>query len=84
MSDFQISDFEIGMSFATETGRYRVTDKGQRTLVVIRIDLVKTNLDPLDEAAAEAAGWFNGPPYAVSEIVFDEDDILSITCILSA
>jgi len=24
---------------------------------------------------AEADGWFNGPPYAVAESVFDEDDL---------
>jgi hypothetical protein len=28
----------------------------------------------LSRAEAEADGWFNGPPYAVSESVFDEDD----------
>jgi hypothetical protein len=25
-------------------------------------------------AEAEAQGWLNGPPYAVAESVFDEDD----------
>jgi hypothetical protein len=29
----------------------------------------------LDRAEAEAKGWFNGPPYAVAELVFDENDI---------
>jgi hypothetical protein len=30
---------------------------------------------PLTKEEAEADGWFNGPPYAVAEMVFDEDDM---------
>lgn len=26
-------------------------------------------------AEAEADGWFSGPPYAIAESVFDEDDM---------
>lgn len=29
----------------------------------------------LSRAEAEAEGWFNGPPYAVAESVFDEYDM---------
>jgi hypothetical protein len=29
----------------------------------------------LSRDEAEAEGWFNGPPYAVAESVFDEYDI---------
>jgi hypothetical protein len=29
----------------------------------------------LSRAEAEAEGWFNGPPYAVAESVFDEYDL---------
>ena len=29
----------------------------------------------LNRAEAEAKGWFNGPPYAVAESVFDENDM---------
>ncbi len=29
----------------------------------------------LSGAEAEAQGWFAGPPYAVAETVFDEDDL---------
>jgi hypothetical protein len=29
----------------------------------------------LTKEEAEADGWFNGPPYAAAEMVFDEDDM---------
>jgi hypothetical protein len=29
----------------------------------------------LSRSEAESAGWFNGPPYAVAEFVFDEYDL---------
>jgi len=57
------SDFYIGCEFLTETGRYRCTDVGKRTIVAIRLDL---DHDP---------SWYNGPPYGVVELVFDEDAI---------
>jgi hypothetical protein len=28
----------------------------------------------LTQARAEAEGWFNGPPYALAKVVFDEND----------
>jgi hypothetical protein len=55
------SDFEIGCEFATETGRWRCTDVGKRTIAAIK-------LYHDDDLA-----WYNGPPYAVAEHVFDED-----------
>jgi len=57
------SDFKIGTEFLTETGRWRCTDVGSRTIAAIRLDL---DHDP---------AWYNGPPYAVVEHVFDEDGI---------
>jgi hypothetical protein len=57
------SDFEIGMEFMTGAGRWRCTDIGSRTIVAIRLDL---DHDP---------SWYNGPPYAVVESVFDEDGL---------
>jgi hypothetical protein len=56
------------------------TDVGTRTVVAIRIDRVEVGCDvperrrALSRAAAEAEGWFDGPPFAVAESVFDEDD----------
>lgn len=57
------SDFYIGCEFFTETGRYRCTDVGTRTIAAIRLDL---DHDP---------SWYNGPPYGVSEVIFDEYEI---------
>lgn len=59
------SDFKIDDEFYTETGRWRVTDIGTRTLVVIKLD-------------KEDTSWYNGPPYAVPETVFDEYDMEAI------
>jgi len=61
--DVRHSDFRIGIEFLTATGRWRCTDVGARTIAAIRLDL---DHDP---------EWYNGPPYAVVEHVFDEDGI---------
>jgi hypothetical protein len=55
------NDFTIGMMFSTPTGSWRVTDLGARTIIAIKIG----ESDPRD---------YNGPPYSVSEVVFDEHD----------
>jgi hypothetical protein len=73
-------EFKIGMEFeASEIGWvFRCTDIGARTICAIRIDSVKvagTHPIILNREQAEQAGWFNGPPYAVAEIVFDENDM---------
>jgi hypothetical protein len=57
------SDFRIGCEFMTATGRWRCTDIGTRTIVAIRLN---HDDDP---------SWYNGPPYAIVEHVFGEDDI---------
>jgi hypothetical protein len=57
------SDFKIGREFLTETGRWRCTDVGKRTIAAIKLD---HDDDPT---------WYNGPPYAVVEHVFDEYDL---------
>jgi hypothetical protein len=74
----------IGDEFTLGDHTYRVTDVGTRTVIAIRIDQVTVIRDgveeALDQAQAEAAGWFRGPPYAVAEGVFDEDDLDAIEC----
>ena len=55
------SKFKIGTEFLTGSGRWRCTDVGTRTIIAIKLDL---DHDP---------SWYNGPPYAVAEPVFDED-----------
>ncbi len=57
------SDFRIGCEFLSGSGRWRCTDVGKRTIAAIRLN---HDDDP---------SWYNGPPYAVVEAVFDEYDI---------
>lgn len=55
------SEFRIGTEFACGGKHWRCTDVGSR--VVVAICLSEYPDDP---------SWFNGPPYAVVEQVFDE------------
>lgn len=70
-------DFMIGAEFEFADQRWHCTDKGTRVIVAIRVDHVEVGSnDPaqcrvLDCAEAENEGWFNRPPYAVAERVFD-------------
>lgn len=54
------SDFKIGMTFRCGNTSWLVTDIGSRVIVGIR----------------PRKGWMAGPPYALLESVFDEEDIL--------
>ena len=56
-------DFAIGREFETASGTWRCTDVGTRTIVAIKVS------DHHDDPS-----WLTGPPYAVAEMVFDEDD----------
>jgi len=69
------SDFKIGGEFYTEGGRWRCTDIGTRTIVAIFID--DTGWRGIDGRLIKSRGesWFKGPPYAVPEVVFDENDL---------
>jgi len=58
-----IKDFEMGAEFLCDGNRWRCTDIGTRVVVAICIE------DHGD------VSWFNGPPYAVAESVFDENDM---------
>jgi hypothetical protein len=77
------SDFHIGTEFRCADRTYRCTDVGTRTAIAIRVDRVEvTSMDNkgistkiLSQSEAESQGWFDGPPYAVAESVFDEDDL---------
>lgn len=61
------SDFKIGLDFwnngSAEPIKWRCTDIGTRVIVAIRLD------------REEDPSWYNGPPYALAEVVFDEDDM---------
>jgi hypothetical protein len=54
-----VEDVKIGDSFTCGGNRWHVTDVGRRTVVAI----------------AHKPGWMNGPPYALAEMVFDENDL---------
>lgn len=59
-------NWKIGMEFWCGPGfPFRVTDVGSRTITAIHLN---TPNDP---------SWYNGPPYAIEEIVFDENDLQS-------
>lgn len=79
------SEFKIGAEFWCGGRTWRCTDMGTRTIVAIRVDSVEVGSNvpelcrTLSRAQAEAEGWFNGPPYAVGESVFDEDDMEGCT-----
>jgi hypothetical protein len=57
------ADFHIDCEFLTTSGRFRCTDVGKRTIAAIRLN---HDDDP---------SWYNGPPYAIVESVFDEFDM---------
>ncbi len=59
----KFDEFNIGTEFKCGDCIWRCTDKGTRTIVAICLS------DYVDDLS-----WFNGPPYAVGEEVFDEDD----------
>lgn len=58
-----ISDFHIGLTFFNCLGDWRCTDVGSRTIAAIR------TADQLP------AAWYEGPPYAVEERLFNEQDM---------
>jgi hypothetical protein len=63
----QHAEFTIGETFWCEGQAWRCTDIGTRVIVAIRLD---RDDDP---------SWYNGPPYALAESVFDEDGIEGCT-----
>ena len=73
------SEFAVGTEFWCGEGQWRCTDIGRRTIAAIRLDRVeltgKSEVIVWDRAKAETEGMFNGPPYAVAEMVFDEYDL---------
>lgn len=74
------ADFHIGIEFFCAGSTWRSTDIGTRTVIAIRVDQVEVGsssggVRALIRSEAEREGWFTGPPYAVSERIFDEGDL---------
>tara|TARA_Y100000815_G_scaffold271266_1_gene297486 strand:+ start:1375 stop:1641 length:267 start_codon:yes stop_codon:yes gene_type:complete len=78
------SEFSIGKDFTCGGTRYRCTDIGSRVVVAIRTENIEagtrvasgqTSIRTIDAAEATEDGWLSGPPYAVAETVFDEEDL---------
>ena len=80
------SEFAIGRAFTNGHSLWRCTDVGTRTVVAIRLDreeivsVVVRGGKPGPETRAvidlrDDPSWFNGPPYAIVETVFDEYDL---------
>ena len=59
------SDFCIGAEFECGGKTWRCTDMGTRAIIAVCLS------DHKDDPS-----WYNGPPYAVAEFVFDEDSII--------
>jgi hypothetical protein len=75
------NDFKIDCQFTTATGTWKCTDVGTRTIIAVSLALgghKVINFNPETNEVTEHwvnDDWFNGPPYAVMEHVFDEKDI---------
>ena len=67
--EFSLSSVDIGGTFYCAGREYLVTDKGTRVLVAVQV----TDRERQDPS------WLAGPPYALQEIVFDEDDFPALT-----
>ena len=59
-----LSEFAIEEEFSCGQKRWRCTDIGKRVVVAICV------------SDRDDSSWFRGPPYAVSEVVFDENDLM--------
>jgi hypothetical protein len=67
--DMQFSEFIVDGEFWCGGKRWRCTDIGRRVIVAI----------PLEHD--DDSSWYNGPPYAVAECVFDENDMPGCTTV---
>jgi hypothetical protein len=77
------ADFYIGLEFFTSSGRWRCTDVGTRTICAISLDPHEVIEGTQGEQGnyserryvTDDPSWLIGPPYKVTEQVFDEYDI---------
>ena len=79
----ELSDFVIGETFWTHSGAFRCTDIGTRVVVAVKLGpRAVSRAESVDgevritERIDDDPNWLNGPPYAVEEVVFDENEML--------
>jgi hypothetical protein len=81
----RLTEFRIGQEFYCGGKQWRCTDVGSRVVVAICLEthaIVSADvrgggppLGPEHRQLTDEASWFNGPPFAVVEEVFDEYSI---------
>ena len=83
LDQMELRDFVIGETFWTHTGAFRCTDIGTRVVVAVQLGpRVIGRAERLDgelqitKRIDDDPSWLNGPPYAVEEVVFDENELL--------
>lgn len=76
------SDFQIGAKFMCGDRLWLCTDIGTRVIVAVRADWTEVEERHPDGSRTRGVAnivddptWLNGPPYALAERVFDEDDL---------
>lgn len=79
----EFSDFVIGVTFWTHSGAFRCTDIGTRVVVAVKLGpRAVWRAESVDgevritKRMYDDPSWLNGPPYAVEEVVFDENELL--------
>lgn len=75
-------EFSIGTEFHCGDRRWRCTDVGTRVVVAICLELneiVEVDGREQRHVMTDDPSWFMGPPYAVAETVFDENDFPACT-----
>jgi hypothetical protein len=79
----ELCDFVIGETFWTQAGAFRCTDVGTRVVVAVKLGpriIARTeNVEgtvQITHQVDDDPSWVGGAPYAVEELVFDENDQL--------
>ena len=81
-NEMRLEEFRIGQEFYCAGKRWRCTDVGTRVVVAICLEpheVVSTTVGQHAQREhlqfTDELSWFNGPPFAVVEEVFDECSI---------
>ena len=79
----ELSDFVIGETFWTHHGAFRCTNIGTRVVVAVKLGPRAVSRAESEDGELRITNridddpsWLNGPPYAVEEVVFDENELV--------